>query len=51
MISSIAWSEDVAKRFDAINFDVITIDGHDFDAIDKALESSRNSDKPTLNYC
>ncbi|GKT31858.1 Transketolase, partial [Aduncisulcus paluster] len=45
---SIAWSEDVAKRFEAINFDVITIDGHDFDAIDKALESSRNSDKPTL---
>jgi len=45
---SIAWSEDVAKRFEAINFDVITIDGHNFDAIDKALETSRNSDKPTL---
>ncbi|MDC0932458.1 transketolase [Arcobacteraceae bacterium] len=45
---SIAWSEDVAKRFDAINFDVITINGHDFAAIDKALETSRNSDKPTL---
>jgi transketolase len=45
---SIAWSEDVAKRFEAINFDVITIDGHDFDAIDKALTDSRNSDKPTL---
>ncbi|MEA2019462.1 MAG: transketolase [Campylobacterota bacterium] len=45
---SIAWSEDVAKRFEAINFDVITIDGHDFDAIDKALTSSRNSDNPTL---
>ncbi len=45
---SIAWSEDVAKRFEAINFDVITIDGHDFDAIDKALTTSRNSDNPTL---
>ena len=45
---SIAWSEDVTKRFEAINFDVITIDGHDFDAIDKALETSRNSNKPTL---
>ena len=45
---SIAWSEDVAKRFEAINFDVITIDGHDFDAIDKALTDSRNSDKPTI---
>ncbi len=45
---SIAWSEDVAKRFEAINFDVITIDGHNFDAIDDALTQSRNSDKPTL---
>ncbi len=45
---SIAWSEDVAKRFEAINFDVITIDGHDFAAIDEALTNSRNSDKPTL---
>ena len=45
---SIAWSEDVAKRFEAINFDVITIDGHDFEAIDEALTSSRNSDKPTI---
>jgi transketolase len=45
---SIAWSEDVTKRFEAINFDVITIDGHDFEAIDEALTSSRNSDKPTL---
>jgi len=45
---SIAWSEDVAKRFEAINFDVITINGHDFDAIENALTSSRASDKPTL---
>jgi len=45
---SIAWSENVAKRFEAINFDVVTIDGHDFDAIDMALTNSRNSDKPTL---
>jgi transketolase len=45
---SIAWSEDVAKRFDAIGFDVLTIDGHDFDAIDSALTTSRNSDKPTI---
>jgi len=45
---NIAWSEDVVQRFEAINFDVITIDGHDFDAIDKAFTNSRNSDKPTL---
>ena len=44
----IAWSEDVKKRFEAINFDVITIDGHNFDEIQNALTSSRKSDKPTL---
>ncbi len=45
---AIAWSEDVKKRFEAINFDVITIDGHNFDEITNALESSRTSNKPTL---
>ncbi|MEA3290168.1 MAG: transketolase [Campylobacterota bacterium] len=45
---SIAWSEDVAKRFEAINFNVITIDGHDFEEIDSALVDSKNSDKPTI---
>lgn len=45
---SIAWSEDVAKRFEAINFNVIKIDGHDFDAIEDAIVQSKNSDKPTI---
>jgi transketolase len=45
---SIAWSEDIKKRFEAINFDVLTIDGHDFDAIDEALTKARNSLNPTL---
>lgn len=45
---SIAWSENVAKRFEAIGFDVLTINGHDFEAIDQALSSSRSSDKPTI---
>jgi transketolase len=45
---SIAWSEDVAKRFEAINFDVITIDGHNFEEIDQALSSARTSLKPTV---
>lgn len=45
---SVAWSEDVTKRFEAIGFDVVTIDGHDTDAIDSALTNSRNSDNPTL---
>jgi transketolase len=45
---SIAWSEDVQKRFEAVNFDVITIDGHDFEAIDKAFATSRDTENPTL---
>ncbi len=45
---SIAWSENVAKRFEAINFEVITIDGHNFDEIDAAITQSKNSDKPTI---
>ena len=45
---SIAWSEDVKKRFEAINFEVITIDGHNFDEIDSALSQSKVSDKPTI---
>jgi transketolase len=45
---SIAWSEDVATRFEAINFDVITIDGHNVKDINDALTTSRNSKKPTL---
>ena len=45
---SIAWSEDVTKRFEAINFNVVTIDGHNFDEIDKALTDSKASDKPTI---
>ena len=45
---SIAWSEDVQKRFEAVNFDVITVDGHDFEEIDKALATSRDTENPTL---
>lgn len=46
--TAIAWDEDIPKRFEAIGFDVLTIDGHDFDAIDSSLVKSRNSDRPTV---
>jgi transketolase len=45
---SIAWSEDVSKRFEAIGFDVVTIDGHNFNAIDIALTNAKESENPTL---
>lgn len=46
--TSIAWDENVVERFKAINFEVIEIDGHDFEAIDKALEQAKLSTKPVL---
>lgn len=46
--ASIAWSENVKKRFQAINFEVIEIDGHNFDQIEKAIVTAKKSDKPVL---
>ena len=44
----IAFNEDVEKRFLAQGFNVLKINGHDFDEIDEALNKAKNSDKPTL---
>jgi transketolase len=46
--TSIAWSENVKKRFQAINFEVLEVDGHNFDQIDKAIVAAKKSDKPVL---
>ncbi|RBQ30170.1 transketolase [Aliarcobacter vitoriensis] len=46
--TSIAWSENVKKRFQAIDFEVIEIDGHNFEQIDKALVQAKNSTQPVL---
>ncbi|MFK2823276.1 transketolase [Arcobacter sp. YIC-80] len=46
--TSIAWSENVKKRFQGIDFEVIEIDGHNFDQIDKALVSAKDATKPVL---
>ena len=41
-------SKPVDKKFEAFNFNVITIDGHDFDQIDDAFANARAcTDKPT----
>ncbi len=43
-------SEDTAKRFEAIGFDVQTVDGHELDAVASALDRARKagSGKPQL---
>ena len=46
--TSIAWSEDVKKRFEAIDFEVLEIDGHDFTQIDDAIVKAKTATKPVL---
>jgi len=46
--TSIAWSEDVAKRFDAQNWNVLKINGHCYDDIDKALNEVKDATRPTI---
>lgn len=46
--TAISWNEDVVKRFEAMDFEVIEIDGHNFNAIDSALNSAKKSNRPVL---
>jgi len=46
------FSDDTPKRFEAYNWQVISIDGHDSDAIKKATEQAiAETSKPTLICC
>ena len=40
--------QNVKKRFQAIDFEVIEIDGHNFEQIDKALVAAKSSTLPVL---
>ncbi|MFO8057391.1 MAG: transketolase [bacterium] len=47
--TSLAFSEDVARRFEAYHWNVISIDGHDREAADQALQkASEENSRPTL---
>ncbi|MCF6207254.1 MAG: transketolase [Sulfurovum sp.] len=46
--TNIAWSEDVAKRFEAQNWNVLKINGHCYDQIDEALTAAKKADRPTI---
>jgi len=46
--TSIAWEEDVQKRFEAQNWDVLKINGHCPDEIEEALLKVKNATKPTI---
>ena len=47
------FNEDVCKRFEAYGWNVIpNVDGHDFEAIEAAIQKAKQStDKPTLIQC
>ncbi|MCE3046711.1 transketolase [Helicobacter kayseriensis] len=46
--TEIALSENIARRFEAQGFDVFECDGHNFDSIDLAIKSAKESCKPAL---
>jgi transketolase len=47
--TDLAYSDDVARRFQSYRWNVIRIDAHDFDQIDRAIrKAKRSADKPTI---
>ena len=44
-------STDQIKRFQALGWNTLEIDGHDYGEIEKAIEKAQKSDKPTLIAC
>src|SRR6478609_8811079 len=47
--TSMAWSEDVVKRFEAYGWDARRVeDGNDIAAIEAAIEAARGDDRPSL---
>ncbi|MBP1842920.1 transketolase [Rhizobium petrolearium] len=49
--TSLSTSMNQLARFQAAGFDVQEIDGHDFDAVGRAISRARGSDKPSLISC
>jgi transketolase len=50
--TELALSDDAKKRFQAYNWNVIEIDGHDFDQIEKATrKAKREKARPTMVIC
>ncbi len=49
--TSISFTEDVCKRFDAYGWDTQKIDGHDTNAIEKAIIQAQKTNTPSLIAC
>lgn len=49
--TNLATSENMRLRFEACNWWVLEIDGHNFDEIRNALKTAQNASKPTMIAC
>ena len=49
--TDLAFTEDVATRFEAYNWQVQEIDGHNHEEIEQAITKAQHSDKPSLVIC
>ncbi|MFJ3056140.1 transketolase [Herbaspirillum sp. NPDC087042] len=49
--TDISISENVAERFRVAGWHVVEVDGHDIDAVSRALEATRQSDRPSMIAC
>ena len=50
--TDLAYSDDVKRRFQGYNWNVIDIDAHDFDQIDRAIRKARREkSRPTIVIC
>ena len=46
------FTDDSVKRFDSYGWQTLCVDGHDIDAVDKAIKSAKESrTKPTMIFC
>ena len=46
------FTDNSEKRFDSYGWQTISVDGHDIDAVDKAIKSAKESrTKPTMIFC
>jgi len=49
--TDLAESDDQLKRFEASGWETVRVDGHDTEAVAKAIEAARKSDRPSLIAC
>ncbi|WP_457599254.1 transketolase [Hydrogenimonas sp.] len=46
--TSLAWTEDVRLRFEAQDWKVLEMDGHNYEQIDETIELAKRADRPVL---